>query len=160
MDGVEACYHPWATSAGDPAWGLVAGDDPHNSQHNVPLAGNMTSLPRMRLATSCRVSEWASAGCVPGAKCFFLRRVQSSLHVPTLHQRQAWPVAMEIHWHSTLASPNLVRPGATLTLGAVLETLSAQSSVLPLPFPLGYYLAFAVGLVEDLVPGPGSPPWS
>lgn len=67
----------------------------------------------------------------------------------------SWPVAMETHWHSTLASPNQVSPGATLTLGAVLETLSAQSSVLPLLFPLGCYLAFAVGLVG----GPGARPW-
>ena len=44
----------------------------------------------------------------------------------------SWPVAMEIHWHSSLSTPNQVRPGSTLTLGVLLETLSARS---PLPLP-------------------------
>lgn len=41
-----------------------------------------------------------------------------------------------------------------MSLGVVLETLSAQSlSSPPFPLHLGYYLAFPVGLVESLVPG-------
>lgn len=58
---------------------------------------------------------------------------------------------MEIHWHSTLSSPSQVGPGAALALSVVLETLPAQSPLLPLP--LGCYLASPVGLVEGLGPG-------
>ena len=63
----------------------------------------------------------------------------------------SWPVAVEIHWHSTLYSSSQVGPGAALALRVVLETLPAQSPLVPLP--LGCYLAFPVGLVEGLVPG-------
>lgn len=42
---------------------------------------------------------------------------------------------MEIHWRSTLSSPSQVRPGAALTLGVILETLSAQSLSSPSPSP-------------------------
>lgn len=69
----------------------------------------------------------------------------------------SWPVAMEIHWHSSGSTPNQVRPGATLTLGVLLETLSVRSPLPLPPPPIGCYLAFrtGAGLVEGLAPDLG-----
>lgn len=64
---------------------------------------------------------------------------------------------MEIHWHSSGSTPNQVRPGATLTLGVLLETLSVRSPLPLPPPPIGCYLAFrtGAGLVEGLAPDLG-----